>query len=268
MVEESKYFSTKMKCPRCGFCKSWGLRRGSRKCKRCRREWSPTRQLVSGIRAGTKEWRKFLQCFLRYKTTKNIALHVGYSLPTVLAMCQVVRKVMENDLPERFNGIVEVDETYIAGTWYNKRWSTRKHGTKRGRGTTKQAVFGLCGRAKKQVRAWLVPNVLKKTLMPIIKDYVAPGSTIYSDAYQLYQETRHEGYAHDFVDHHQNEYARGKVSTNMMEGFWGILKRRLRSTGGVRRERLCWYVIEECWRYNHLALLEEEKIERLIDLLS
>ena len=84
----------------------------------------------------------------------------------------------------------------------------------------------------------------------------------------LYQETVKEGYAHDFVDHHQNEYARGVVSTNHMEGFWGILKRRLRSTGGVRRERLHWYVNEECWRYNHLSYSEEEKIERLLDLLK
>ena len=175
---------------------------------------------------------------------------------------------MSYDLPTVFWGVVEADETYIAGTWYNKSWDVRKHGTKRGRGTTKQPVFGLLDRNRKQVRAWLVPDVKKKTLMPIMKTHITPGSTIYSDAYQLYQETVKEGYAHDFVDHHQNEYARGVVSTNHMEGFWGILKRRLRSTGGVRRERLHWYVNEECWRYNHLSYSEEEKIERLLDLLK
>ncbi len=118
------------------------------------------------------------------------------------------------------------------------------------------------------VRIWVVPNVLKRTLMPIITRHIALGSTIYSDGYQLYQETVYEGYTHDFVDHHQNEYARGEVSTNAMEGFWGLLKRRLRSTGGIRRERFYWYAAEEAWRYNHRKIPETAKVELLLDLLS
>ena len=104
--------------------------------------------------------------------------------------------------------------------------------------------------------------------MPIIKKHIASGSTIYSDGYQLYQKTPRYGYRHDFVEHDQNEYSRGEVHTNSMEGFWGLLKRRLRNTGGVRRERLVWYVNEEVWRYNNLGSSEQEKIQRLIQLLK
>ena len=195
-------------------------------------------------------------------------MHFKYSHPTLLKMSRSVRLAMSEDLPVKFSGVVEVDETYIAGTWYNKRWHIRQHGTKRGRGTTKQPVFGIFERRRKIVRAWLVDNVQKRTLMPIIKQRVRIGSMIYSDGYQLYEKTVQEGYKHESVDHHQNEYARGEINTNSMEGFWGLLKRRLRNTGGVRRDRLFLYVNEEVWRYNHLALSEEEKIQKLLHLLK
>lgn len=215
-----------------------------------------------------REWHIFLRCFLRYKTQRGIRLHFPRAHTTLLKMSTLVRQVMSDDLPKSFSGVVEVDETYIAGTWYNKRWATRKHGTKRGRGTTKQPIFGIFERKRSVVRIWVVPNVQKRALMPIIKRHIAVGSTIYSDGYQLYQETVHEGYVHDYVDHHQNEYARGDVSTNAMEGFWGLLKRRLRSTGGIRRERLYWYAAEEAWRYNYRRETEQAQIQKLLQLLK
>lgn len=255
-------------CPHCGHIRSWAVRRKSRKCKACRREWVPKHDLVSGIRGGTTEWNNFLSCFLRYKTIRLIALHLPHARPTLMKMSMLVREVMYSDMPNSFSGVVEVDETYIAGTWYNKRWAERRYGTKRGRGTSKQPVFGILERERGVVRPFLVPNVQKRTLMPIIKRYVVPGSIIYSDAYQLYQETTREGYTHDYVDHHRNEYARGEVSTNAMEGFWGLLKKRLRSTGGIRRERLHLYVHEEAWRYNHRKLSESAQTEKLLQLVK
>jgi transposase-like protein len=175
---------------------------------------------------------------------------------------------MTDDVPDRLSGTVEVDETYIAGMWYNKPWSIRKRGTKRGRGTSKQPVFGILERNRGIVRAFLVPDVKKKTILPIILATVAVGSTIYSDAYQLYQETPEHGYRHAFVDHHQHEYGRGDVHSNGMEGFWGFLKRRLKTTGGIRRSRLHLFVAEEVWRYNFRKLTEEKKIERLLARLQ
>lgn len=255
-----------MRCPYCSHTKSWSVRRCSRKCKACRREWVPGKQFVSGIRATEKEWQQFLLCFLRYKTVAGIRLHAELSHLTVLKMSARVRSAMSRDLPEWFAGVVEADETYI-GTWQNKRWQVRKHGTKRGRGTSKQPVFGLFGRDGMQVRGWLVPNTQTHTLRALIQKHVERGSTLYSDGYPFYRKTPRYGYEHDFVDHNKNEYARGDVSTNCMEGFWGLLKKRLRATGGIRRERLQAYVDEECWRYNHLGWTETKKIQRLLDLL-
>ena len=200
---------------------------------------------------------------LRYRTAEAVGLHAKHAKRVILKVLRMIREVMAEDVPEVLSGIVEVDETYIAGMWHNKPWSVRKRGTKKGRGTSKQAVFGIRERRRGVVRAFLVPDAKKKTLMPLIKATVESGSTIYSDAYQLYQETVKEGYKHDFVDHHKHEYGRGEVHSNGMEGFWGFLKRRLKVTGGIRRSRLYLYVAEEVWRYNNRSLTEEVRIERL-----
>ncbi|MEY4744067.1 MAG: hypothetical protein RL272_372, partial [Candidatus Parcubacteria bacterium] len=47
----------------------------------------------------------------------------------------------------------------------------------------------------------------------------------------------------------------------------GLLKRRLKTTGGIRASRLHLYVAEEVWRYNNRKLSESEKTERLLGLL-
>ena len=54
------------------------------------------------------------------------------------------------------------------------------------------------------------------------------------------------------VKHHAGEYSDGKGShINGLEGFWGYLKRRLAAKGGIRKERLPFYLAEYVWRYNH-----------------
>lgn len=222
---------------------------------------------MSGIRADKGTWKRFIIAALRYRTTAGIRLHLHRSRPVILAMYGRLREVMSRDVPEVLSGTVEVDETYIGPQWRNLPWSIRKRGTKRGRGTSKQPVFGIIERNRGVVRAFLVPNVQKRTLLPIIMRHVTKGTLICSDAYQLYQETVHVGYRHAFVDHKKHEYARGGVHSNTMEGFWGLLKRRLKTTGGIRISRLHLYVAEEVWRYNNRKLSETEKTERLLGLL-
>lgn len=255
------------RCPSCDFSRSWKLRRSARRCKRCRKEWVPDRWLVKTICVARVGWAKLIAAFLRYRTLKAVRQHVPHSEYLVLRMVRAVRLVMENDVPKLLSGTVEVDETYIAGQWRNARWSIRKHGSKRGRGTKKQAVFGIRERNRGLVRAFLVPNARKSTLFPIMRSAIAQGSTIYSDAFQVYRHLAREGFQHDFVDHNQGEYGRGKVHSNGIEGFWGWLKRRLKITGGIRRDRLHLYVAEEVWRYNNRKLPEEQQINRLIELL-
>jgi len=186
---------------------------------------------------------------------------------TVQKAVRLIREVMTADVPELFIGICEMDETYIGGAWRNKAIHIRRQGSKRGRGTLKQEIFGIVCRELGQVRTWLVPDGKQRTLFPLVRKHVVRGSLICTDGFKMYRRLPALGYLHRWVDHDAGEYVRGIVHTQTMDGFWGLLKTHLDSVGGIRKRFAHLYVGEYQWRYNFRKLSHQEKVERLISLL-
>lgn len=252
------------RCPRCQHIKSWSVRRGKRRCAACRYEWM-ARALP--LRLTPAEWRQLLRWFVLVQSSAVIAHEAGLERKRVLRALLLVRQAMTRDVPPVFSGTVEVDETYLGGKWRNKRLGERAQGTKRGRGTTKQAVFGILCRGG-QVWAEVVPNVEAKTLLPLLRQRVQPGSIVCSDTFTSYTGVAAGGYVHRLVDHSQTFSDRKGSHVNGLEGFWGYLKRRLAAKGGIRRERLPLYLAEYVWRYNHRRLSVAEQVKSLLKLLQ
>jgi transposase-like protein len=48
---------------------------------------------------------------------------------------------------------------------------------------------------------------------------------------------------------------------NELEGFWGFLKRKLVTKGGIRKEKLLLYLEEYMQRYNHRNDSDKDKIK-------
>ncbi len=186
----------------------------------------------------------------------------------VLRALTLAREVMARDIAPAFEGTVEIDETYLGGSWRNKRKDVRVKGSKRGRGTSKQPVFGILCR-NGQVWAEIVPNVEADTLLPLLKQQVVTGTIVCSDTFKSYTGVAAKGYVHRLVKHEKQEYSDGKGNhINGLEGFWGYLKRMLASKGGIRRERLPLYLAEYVWRYNHRGLKIGGKIDRVLSLIQ
>jgi transposase-like protein len=78
----------------------------------------------------------------------------------------------------------------------------------------------------------------------------------------MYRGFKTKGFKHEYVDHDGGEYVRGEIHTNNIEGFWGILKRKLGCIGGIRRNRLHLFIAEIVWKFNHksLSLNQQEKL--------
>ena len=137
---------------------------------------------------------------------------------------------------EFFSGTVEVDETYLGGQWKNKRKPLRDHGSKRGRGTTKQPVFGILCRHG-SVGAEVVDDVSADTLQPLISKKVTTGSTICSDTWKAYTGIASRGYVHRLVNHGEHQYSDRKGNhSNGLEGFRDYLKCKLHLKAGYVRE--------------------------------
>lgn len=257
-----------MQCPHCGARRCYVLRRSHRKCAACRREWSPNdRYPIPSIRLTRGRWRSVIHAFLELGTMDGVVRDAHVSWRQASAAVTHLREAMTRDTPEQLHGTSEADETYVGGTWENKRAAIRIRGTKRGRGTSKQAIFGIVSRSQQQVRVWLVPNVRGRTLRPIIRRIVERPGPVYTDGAKMYRPLPREGYHHGWVDHDAGEYVRGCVHTQTIDGFWGLLKRNIASIGGIRKRYLYRFIGEQVWRYNYRSLTREEQIERLLKRL-
>lgn len=141
-----------------------------------------------------------------------------------------------------FGGTVEMDETYVGGKGRNN---------KRGRGAeNKTPVFGIASRTGK-VKAYVLPNVRTRTILPIINEAVSKKTKVMTDEYVIYHALKKNGYNHKAVQHAVKEYVRGKVHTNTIESFWSQLKRSLDGTHhAVSPKYLQSYVDEFVYRWN------------------
>lgn len=256
------------RCPQCGHTRSWTIRRHHRKCKRCRREWSPrTHYPVLQFRLTEREWHCITGTFLRDETMLAIADECRISGNTAHGTTVAIRSVMLADVPSALSGTLEADETYV-GAWKNKKIHIRRRGTKRGRGTSKQAIFGIISRNQEQVRVWQVPNAQTRTTFPLIRSTAVVGSAIYTDGFKGYRRLPRYGYRHDWVDHDAGEYVRGDVHTQTLDGYWGLLKNWMAAKGGIQRRRLHLFIGEHVWRYNFRHLTRKEQGRRIYQLLT
>lgn len=257
---------SRIQCPKCRHRRSYNVRRGNRICTECRYEWNPKKKLP--LRLTRNQWKQTLKLFVLGLSSNQIAEQTNISKQRIIRALTIVRKAMIIDVPNQLSGIVEVDETYVGGKWKNKRKSVKANNiSKRGRGTSKQPVFGILCRSG-VVWAEIVDDVEAKTLQPLIKRKVIKGSTINSDSWRGYTGIATQGYVHRLVNHGEGEYSDKKgTHINGLEGFWGYLKRKLASKGGVRRDKLSLYLGEYVWRYNHRKLKADQQALKLVNLL-
>lgn len=167
------------------------------------------------------------------------------------AMRPASMKKMSND-----GSPVEVDECFVGAIPKNMHASRRRQ--LKGKfgiyGNNKTIVMGMLDRETRQVRARLIPDVTRETLMNQILAHIERGGTVYTD--------EHTGYSnmHDFVHetvNHMNEYVRGQVHTNGIENFWSLFKRTLKGTYvAVEPFHLSKYADEQCFRFNNRATKE------------
>lgn len=207
--------------------------------------------------------------FILEHSTNTILDRVDISKYKLLKILTLFRIEMTKDIPEIFEGIVEVDETYLGGKWINKRKAVKlKQKSKRGRGTIKQPVFGILCR-NGQVWAELIEGVEAEDLQPRIVKKVKKGSTVCSDTWRGYTGIAAKGYVHRLVNHGKHKYSDCKGNhINGLEGFWGCMKRRLSARGGIRRKKLHLFLGEYVWKYNHRNLNFKERENLLFKLIT
>ena len=112
-------------------------------------------------------------------------------------------------------------------------------------------------------------NVNHKTVGPILLEQVAKKTRLMTDETSVYNKVGREFSSHEKVTHSGGEYARGDVTTNIVESSFAILKRGLYGTfHHVSEAHLQRYATEFDFKWNHRAKLGFSDLARTMQALK
>lgn len=200
------------------------------------------------------KWYMALYIFSSHKkgvSSHQLAKDIDVTQKTAWFMLHRLRFAFNTEsFKKEFDGITEIDETFIGGAEKNKHANKKTKGT-HGRSTdTKAPVLGMKERLTGQVRAFVVKDTTSNSLMPLIKKSIKEGSIVVTDEYRTYDILGWK-YIHGRVCHSAKEFVNGKFHTNGIENFWSHLKRGVDGIyHWVSKEHLQSYVDEYTLRYN------------------
>lgn len=249
-------------CPRCDCAEvSFLSTRRIWKCKGCKKQFS--------VKVGTifedspLSLDKWLVAIWFITNAKNSAssheLHrvLGITQKSAWFMLHRIREAMKSGTFLRLSGEIEVDETFVGG----KRGNMHKDRQKKHRVGSldgKTAVMGLLERDGKVV-AKVIPNTKMATLQPHMLAHIAPGSTVYTDAFPSYTRMDLKPFVHKVIDH-EKAYAIGDTHTNGIENFWSLFKRCVKGTWiHIDREHTDRYLAEQSFRFNNRKSTDSER---------
>jgi transposase-like protein len=266
-------------CPRCGaldrITMVKGGRIGLRRCGHCKREFTvKVGTVFESSHVALHLW--FQAAHLMSASKKGISAHelhriLGVTYKTAWFMGHRLREAMRLMLEDQGalggNGkAVEVDETYVGGKESNKHVGVRKNRGAQG----KAAVFSMVQRGA-EVRSMHLATVTAATLRPIMLAHIDDKSALYTDDAGMYRKMS-DDFSHEVVNHSAEEYVRGTVHTNTIEGYFSILKRGIVGTyHHVSQQHLGRYLAEFDFRYNNrskLGVEDEARTERAMRGIS
>ncbi len=209
-------------CPRCDSDKiSRIVKRAQYDCDSCRYQFS--------VKAGTifhdshlplRKWfaAVYLMCEARKGVSANQlkrTLKVAYK--TAWYPCHRIRAALKDADTKPLDDTVEVDETFVGG---------KIRGRGRGYRDNKDMVLGAIERGG-SIRLRVEKRRDRKTLHKFIEDTAPDAKRVFTDDFPAYKGIADEKTQHETVNHSADEYVRGDVHTNSIEGAFSLFKRSI-----------------------------------------
>jgi transposase-like protein len=256
-------------CPHCGvvgqatLLKGKSTRPGVYKCRDCEKPFSVTvGTVLEDSKVPLHKWVYAMHLYTASK--KGFSAHqlhrtLKVSYKTAWFMAHRVREAMRDNIIPPMGGegqIVEADETYFG--------QQEGLGTDFSRYHNKRMVVTLVERGG-SARSFHVEGKRIADIVPILRMNIRRESKLMTDAALHYRAVRKEfASGSDQVHHEREEYVRGEVHTNTVEGYYSIFKRGMKGVYQHCKEKhLHRYLAEYDFRYsNRVALGIDDEMRR------
>ena len=239
-------------------------------CDSCRYQFSVTAGTIfHDSHLPLTKW--FFATYVMVESKKGVSANqlkrmLGVSYKTAWYLCHRIRKAMMEVTPAQLGGkgsTVEMDETYAGGK--------RRH-VGSGYVANKTMILGALERGEiSQIRLRVEKNKKrgdKKVLHGFVAETTKPDtSKVYTDDNPGYLGCGDADTEHQSVNHSAEEWVRGDVHTNGIEGVWSLFKRSIvGSYHQVSAKHLDRYLEEFEWRFNQRAnpFLFRDTLTRLV----
>jgi transposase-like protein len=238
-----------IECPRCQSAKiSHVVARHIYDCDSCRYQFSVTaNSIFHDSHLPLTKW--FFATYVMVESKKGVSANqlrrmLGISYKTAWYLCHRIRKAMDEAKPKPLSGTVEIDETYVGG---------KKRHVGEGYLGNKTMVLGAIQRGGEvRLKVERRKKATKKTLHRFVLETTAGDTKRYmTDENPGYHGIADADTTHEAVNHSMEEWVRGDVHTNSVEGVWSLFKRSIvGSYHQVSAKHLQSYLDEFEWRFN------------------
>jgi transposase-like protein len=269
-------------CPHCGATdddvtalNGKAHRAGLYQCSSCREQFTVTvKSVFERSKIPLSKWLAAL--FLLTASKKGVSAHqvhrsLDISYKSAWFMMHRLREAMRSGgLLPPIGGegkTVEADETYfgtipkaeIMPRNPNKKATGRRTGIRR---PAYRAVLALVERGG-NARTFHVASADQNTVSKIMRENVAKETTVHTDESPIYNIVPWQFAKHERIKHKDDEYVRGDVTTNSVEGYFSIFKRGMKGVYQHCGEKhLHRYLAEFDYRYNTRTALGYNDLDR------
>lgn len=301
---ESKWWINGKFCPHCGSIKEpykvktrYGIDKNvpAYRCseKECNLQFTiKTGSIFEGTKIELRKWLHALYLISANKkgiSSVRLSEDIGVSQKSCWLMLHKIRSVMNDGDDEKFEGVNQLDETFIGGKNKN-RHHDKKFEKCQGRSfKDKTPVLGIINVGSNEIierqnkvhpnkivkeKVIIKPDLVKLSVIkntscdsitPIVKNQVKENSILLTDEWIGYNALE-KNYHRYFVDHNKGQYVDGFITCNKVENFWSNFKRGIISIYNyVKPKHLQKYCFEFQMRYNVKHSKLNEKFTSLIN---
>jgi len=266
-------------CPHCGSTvgiarfQGSSTREGLHQCNACRGHFTVTvGTVMERSHIPLHKWVlgfHLLAASKKGMSSKQLSRMLDLTYKTAWFMSHRIREAMTDPNPAPLGGegkIVEADEAY-----HGKKETPMPSVHRRGRpylkkgksgGAQKRAIVALVERGG-EARVTHMPKVTSKNIREFAVQHADRKSRLHTDESNLYPSFGSEFAKHETVNHGAKEYARGDVTTNSVEGFFGIFKRGMNGNyQHCSEQHFQRYLNEFAFRYNNRIKLGVDDTQR------